>query len=450
MLALWVPHYLTWPIWIDIDQFATMSMGWDRGTQLPYRDLFTYNFPGQIYLFWLVGKLAGWGNTAALYAFDASLLVALGVAMAIWSRVRFGRALPGLVGYLAFLSFYLGLAYHLVLQRDWHCGFFAVMGLMTLQVWHGRLGRLASAVAMAAAILIRPQAVLYLPAFLLALDAEVRKPGESLKNTLLAAFQWCLTVAALVAIGFVPLVAQGIFGDFVHAFRQTIGSGPYTQRPGGPAMLDKLSILTAMNPVWSVLIVTVLSTLTLESPQRRTAWPWIAALVCVCLYIPLTPIWHLYHHIPIILIWSFNLSLLVHAVLEIRAFPSVLRLGAVGLVVLIARPRQPEFCQVEAVRSVASSKKTIPPGYRSRSENTETPLFTTGPTTRRLSIISADQRGGAHTSPMRSSACPPSLTRPPGPQRFPPSRSNSSCASTAPKIGEPTRRRWPMPRPILS
>ena len=30
LLALWVPHYLTWPIWIDIDHFATMSMGRER------------------------------------------------------------------------------------------------------------------------------------------------------------------------------------------------------------------------------------------------------------------------------------------------------------------------------------------------------------------------------------------------------------------------------------
>ena len=152
LLALWVPHYLTWPIWVDVDHFAIMAMGWDRGTQLPYRDLFTYNFPGQIYLFWLFGKVAGWGNTAALYAFDASLVVGLGVPDGAWSRRLFGRMLPGVGGYLAFLGYYQGLAYNEVLQRDWHSGFFAVSSLMALQVWSGRAGRFASAAAMAASL----------------------------------------------------------------------------------------------------------------------------------------------------------------------------------------------------------------------------------------------------------------------------------------------------------
>lgn len=151
LLALWVPHYLTWPIWSDVDHFATMSMSWDRGTHLPYRDLFTFNLPGQIYLFWVVGKLMGWGNTAGLYTLDATFIILLGLAMVLWSRSLFGRMLPGIVGYLAFLGYYQGLGYHMVLQRDWHSGFFAVFGLMALQVGSSRLGRLTSALAMAAA-----------------------------------------------------------------------------------------------------------------------------------------------------------------------------------------------------------------------------------------------------------------------------------------------------------
>src|SRR4051794_2690836 len=55
-LATWVPHYLTWPWFADHDVFATLALGWEHG-QLPYRDLAGNNFPGTIYLFWILGKL---------------------------------------------------------------------------------------------------------------------------------------------------------------------------------------------------------------------------------------------------------------------------------------------------------------------------------------------------------------------------------------------------------
>ena len=74
-LATWVPHYLTWPWFADHDVFATLALGWEHG-QLPYRDLAGNNFPGTVYLFWIVGKLFGFtdhalnvvGTQSALFA----------------------------------------------------------------------------------------------------------------------------------------------------------------------------------------------------------------------------------------------------------------------------------------------------------------------------------------------------------------------------------------------
>ena len=54
VLILWLPEYLSWPWWTDHDVFATMARGWDAGL-LPYRDLKGTNFPGTMYLFWLLG-----------------------------------------------------------------------------------------------------------------------------------------------------------------------------------------------------------------------------------------------------------------------------------------------------------------------------------------------------------------------------------------------------------
>src|SRR6476646_2332631 len=53
-LVTWIPHYLTWPWFADHDVFATLALGWEHG-QVPYRDLAGNNFPGTIYLFWLLG-----------------------------------------------------------------------------------------------------------------------------------------------------------------------------------------------------------------------------------------------------------------------------------------------------------------------------------------------------------------------------------------------------------
>ncbi len=70
-LSTWLPHYLLWPWARDPDTFATLAQSWDAGIR-PYRDIRGYNFPGAIYLFWVLGKLFGWGRTWTFYAFDAA------------------------------------------------------------------------------------------------------------------------------------------------------------------------------------------------------------------------------------------------------------------------------------------------------------------------------------------------------------------------------------------
>src|SRR5215470_17258267 len=91
-LATWIPHYLTWPLWADHDAYATIARGWEAGV-LPYRDLYCNQFPGVLYLFWILGRIAGWGGSTAIYAFDAGAVVLLGVGLVLWSHRLFGRAL---------------------------------------------------------------------------------------------------------------------------------------------------------------------------------------------------------------------------------------------------------------------------------------------------------------------------------------------------------------------
>src|SRR5262249_28932931 len=127
LLASWIPDYLTWPWWADLDAFAVLAQAWDTGL-LPYRDIAAFNFPGQIYAMWTLGKLFGWGRTAPFYALDAGLVVTFGVALTAWSLRRFDTVLPGLLGYTGFLCDYLDLDYSQVAQRDWQAPCFFVVG----------------------------------------------------------------------------------------------------------------------------------------------------------------------------------------------------------------------------------------------------------------------------------------------------------------------------------
>src|SRR5262249_59599977 len=77
LLLSWGPAYLTWPLWVDHDVCAGLAKSWDEGIR-PWRDRMTNQFPGEIYLFWGLGHLFGWGRPVTLYAADLALLLTLG------------------------------------------------------------------------------------------------------------------------------------------------------------------------------------------------------------------------------------------------------------------------------------------------------------------------------------------------------------------------------------
>ena len=94
MTALWAINYVFWPMFIDSDHIALIARDWDLGYK-PYRDRFTFQFPGEIYVYWAIGKIVGWGNTVAYNVMDVAFVVAFGAWIAAWSQRVFGRGASG-------------------------------------------------------------------------------------------------------------------------------------------------------------------------------------------------------------------------------------------------------------------------------------------------------------------------------------------------------------------
>src|SRR5262249_36906484 len=143
-LLTWAPHYLTWPLWTDNEQFAISAQSWEAGIR-PYRDLADFDFPGPIYVLYLLVKVFGWRHTTAFYAGDLVLVVLRGGTLGAWSRRLFGTGIPGLIGFLPWLAYYLGRDFTQVAQRDWQGPALAVLGLLALESLPGRWARPVSA-----------------------------------------------------------------------------------------------------------------------------------------------------------------------------------------------------------------------------------------------------------------------------------------------------------------
>ncbi|MGE3818055.1 MAG: hypothetical protein AB7I30_01345, partial [Isosphaeraceae bacterium] len=95
----WFPNYLLRPWWADLEHFGLSALSWDAGI-LPYQDLLDFNFPGPMYVHWVLGKTLGWGRTVPFHVFDVHLLVGFGLVAIGWSRERFHSVTPGLVAIL--------------------------------------------------------------------------------------------------------------------------------------------------------------------------------------------------------------------------------------------------------------------------------------------------------------------------------------------------------------
>jgi hypothetical protein len=344
LLLTWIPHYLTWPWWVDTDQFAASALAWSSGI-LPYRDLPDFDFPGPIYIHYALGSLFGWGRTAPLYGVDALFLVSLGVALGAWSRRKFGDALPGLVGYVGFLCYYLSLYYSLVGQRDWRAACFATLGLMALEATRRRVGLWASSFLVAAGFAFRPQTVLFLPALCLAAWQRGGAGEKRTASSALAVAEFGVALAFSLALVFSPLFAAGLHGDFVNALAAARYGGAYNKT-------DFFSFMHVLNlQFWDVRTacgVAATTALAVAAPARLrgSARVWALAFLGALLYKPISPVPHEYLDQPLVLVRSINLAIVVACVLRASSILSPARLLIVLSVLAAGIHELPEYCSV--------------------------------------------------------------------------------------------------------
>src|SRR5262249_34132531 len=160
-------------------------------------------------------------RTLPIYAADVTMLLALGALMLAWSRRLFRAYLPGLLGYFTFLHYYLSLGLGDVAQRDWHVAFLAVSGLMAIQTWPGRPGRILSALSLALGLAYRPSAVFFLlPAMLEVLGDPAPDPSgaPAVRDRMRALVEWGIALIGFTLLAYLPLILQGLFDDFLRGF----------------------------------------------------------------------------------------------------------------------------------------------------------------------------------------------------------------------------------------
>lgn len=367
LIVSWLPHYLIWPLWPDAHAYAALAIGWENGIE-PYRDVQTFNFPGQIYVFWILGKVFGWDQTWAFYAADAALIGTVGAALIYWSRRVFGEAISGAIGFLGLLVVLLDLDISLAAQRDWHSTAFVILSLVALQCGPPRGRTVLSALAFAAGFVFRPHVVLFGPAIITAILLERTDPQtRDLRPAIRTAIVWAITFGIGLFVGFLPLLANGLFGDFLEDLKLARHGGSYA----GMTLKAAILLFLAKFVMREYLLVFV-STLTLALKYRgetlRIVLPWSVAMIFAMAYQSVHPIAHFYLMLPLYVIYAVNLAILAALVRKTLGAGTPAATAMTAAVALLACNKVPDECSISASRKAVVSLvtgvpvKEAPPG----------------------------------------------------------------------------------------
>jgi hypothetical protein len=218
----------------------------------------------------------------------------------LWSRRRYGRVLPGLIGLNIFLTYYLSQDNAVAGQRDWHGAFFATAGFFALDLLSGRAGRIVSGLAVGAALSIRPQFILVVPGMLLALGIASRGAGEHIRpgRTILAWAEWGIAAGLMFLVAFLPLMADGLLPDFIRCIRSISYGAGLTPSVGLRASRFARNLVDRPE-----LPFTLLALMAVTRRGLGTGWGETGTIVLLQLsmlgFAVLSPINHAYYQIPV-------------------------------------------------------------------------------------------------------------------------------------------------------
>jgi hypothetical protein len=364
MVAAWAPHYLTWPLWTDHDHVLAMARGWDLGKP-PWRELVTYQFPGEIELAWLVGRTSGWTWPGAYFAADLLLSLVLVFAVLRWSVRALGSWLPGLVAAVALAGFFASLPYSLAAQRDSHAMELVLLAWLLLETPPRRWPTAAlSAVLYAAALLIRPHAILFAPILMGSLWSH-RETTGSLRST----GAWGIIVLLGLAVGFAPVVLGGLGADFVRSLRFP------SSTPGLYSEWSLTQVRTVLGrfgrdgTLWLSLLASGLQASIAGGPaHRRLGRIALGFLIAACVFRIVHPVDHYYLRFPLRIVQAWALGPLTAWLVADRRVVPAFAFGFLALAVYEAVPLRwttlNPAASVQAIGSLFSGRPPAlaPPG----------------------------------------------------------------------------------------
>ncbi len=370
----WAPHYLVWPLWTDHDHVLAMARGWDLG-RLPWRDLLTYQFPGEIELAWLIGRLLGWDNPIGFYLADLALLSAFATLIWAWGKRQSLPVAAILLAILTFLGFAVSRPFTLAAQRDTHATILSIGPILVLSAWPNRRAiAVASGILFALALAVRPQAVLLFPALAYAAftpraASEAASAEPHRRNGRPVFFRVLAGVAFGLAIAVVPVVASGLWPDFLRMLKFPI-SQPGAYSAWAPSDLLKAlreTVAETRNPI----IIVALAAMSIAADsieRRRLARLALLALSGGLAYRLAHPVDQLYLRHPAEIITCWAIAILAAWLLSDPRFKPIPRALLLFLILVDFIPWTTNACSpqasIDAVVALAQNKPPAltPPG----------------------------------------------------------------------------------------
>ncbi len=306
-VVAWAPLFVRWPRWSDHEHFATLAYAWTLG-ELPYRDFININLPGEVYVFWLLGKTCGWSADWSIYAFDLCCLGATFCFLIAWSRRVTSSWTAGLATAVIYLSYYTTLSYNLAAQRDGQAAVLALTCVLAPTAWRGRTGAVASGVAFAVAFVIRPHVVAFLPAVAISI-ATVHWPRW--RDLFSHAMAWSVAAIATSLPLWAPIHLAGLWPHLLDAMRlNLLGEFRDLGGMGRPSMVTLLrEILWTKHHLGVAMLAAVCGVAGRWSEWRRTWLSVVTALGGGLFYILLHPARHSYLEQPFLAFWAVALGL---------------------------------------------------------------------------------------------------------------------------------------------